>query len=283
MAKTKSPDIQVGGRSFLRIPIRTRVVMPEDDIVDGVRNFLFGPPGAGGFDLASLNIQRGRDHGLADYNATRAAYGLPRATSFDQITSDDEIADALEALYGSVDNVDLWVGALAENHLEGSSVGPLVSAIVSDQFQRIRDGDRFWYQNQFTGEQLEDLNELHLSDVIKRNTQITNLQSDVFRFNVSIRGSVYSDHNGDGDRDDADRGLKGWRVQLLNQEGEVIAVETTSASGRYTFDKLSLGTYEIQVVGKSGWTITTDERGEIVVTRGTNVSGVDVGYLEPQD
>ena len=29
--------------------------------VDDVRNFLFGPPGVGGFDLASLNIQRRRD------------------------------------------------------------------------------------------------------------------------------------------------------------------------------------------------------------------------------
>jgi hypothetical protein len=252
-------------------------------VVDGVRNFLFGPPGAGGFDLASLNIQRGRDHGLADYNDTRAAYGLPRVTSFDQITSDDEIADALREVYGSVDDIDLWVGCLAEDHADGSSVGPLVSAIVSDQFERVRDGDRFWYENQFTGEQLDDLRALRLCDVIQRNTQIDNIQSDVFRFDVSIRGRAYSDHDADGRRDGDDRGLSGWRVQLLDGEGDVVAVETTSSSGRYQFDGLELGTYEVRVVKKSGWTITTDDNGEIEITRGGAVSGVDIGYAEPAD
>src|SRR5207248_9031712 len=59
----------------------------DNKIVPELQNFLFGPPGAGGFDLAALNIQRGRDHGLADYNTTRRAYGLPAVTSFAQITS----------------------------------------------------------------------------------------------------------------------------------------------------------------------------------------------------
>ena len=57
-------------------------------VVDDVRNFLFGVPGAGGFDLASLNIQRGRDHGLPGYNQVRRDYGLSPAQSFADMSSD---------------------------------------------------------------------------------------------------------------------------------------------------------------------------------------------------
>jgi F420-0:gamma-glutamyl ligase len=39
MAKSKSPTIQVEGASYLRIPIKTKIVMPEDDIVDVVRTY----------------------------------------------------------------------------------------------------------------------------------------------------------------------------------------------------------------------------------------------------
>ena len=113
----------------------------DNQLVYSVRNFLFGPPGAGGFDLASLNIQRGRDHGLADYNTTREAFGMPRVTSFDQISSNPETVAALQQLYGSVDDVDLWVGGLAEDHAPNASVGPLFSTIIADQFTRIRDGE----------------------------------------------------------------------------------------------------------------------------------------------
>ena len=70
----------------------------DNKIVDSLRNMLFGPPGAGGLDLASLNIQRGRDHGLADYNATRAALGMPKVTSFSQITSDATRSGAVSAV-----------------------------------------------------------------------------------------------------------------------------------------------------------------------------------------
>ena len=149
-------------------------------VIDDVRNFLFGPPGAGGFDLASLNIQRGRDHGLPDYNQARIDMGLAPATNFADITSNVELQETLEQLYGDVDNVDVWVGGLAEDHVPGASVGELVYTVLVDQFQRIRDGDRFWYQNTFTGGKLAKLESTTLADVIRRNTDVTDLQENVF-------------------------------------------------------------------------------------------------------
>lgn len=156
--------------------------MQEVDVhvIDDVRNFLFGPPGAGGLDLASLNIQRGRDHGLPSYNDAREQYGLPRVTSFSQITSDAEVAANLEEVYGSVENIDVWVGGLAEDHVRGASVGPLVRAVLVDQFTRTRDGDRYWYQNSLTGRDLEMVSRTSLSDVIERNTDLTSVQQNAF-------------------------------------------------------------------------------------------------------
>ena len=95
-------------------------------VVDDLRNFLFGPPGAGGLDLAALNIQRGRDAGLPDYNELRTAFQLPALQSFSQITSNSALAQALSNVYGgNINNVDAWVGMLAEDHVQGASVGPL--------------------------------------------------------------------------------------------------------------------------------------------------------------
>lgn len=154
-------------------------------IVDGVRNFLFGPPGAGGLDLGVLNIMRGRDHGLPDYNSLRLAYGLTPAGDFEAIACDPALAAAMEAVYGSVDSVDAWVGGLAECHIGGASVGELVATVMADQFMRLRDGDRFFYLNDpFLWETdlggIIDLGEVSLARVILDNTTITSLQATLF-------------------------------------------------------------------------------------------------------
>ena len=161
-------------------------------VVDDVRNFLFGEPIPGGFDLPSLNIQRGRDHGLPDYNTVRVAFGLPAATSFADISMDPDVQAGLQSLYGDVNLVDAWVGAIAEDHVPGAAVGLLIATGLADQFTRARDGDRFWFLRDadLTGDDLAWLNTVRLSDIIRWNTSITNLQQNVFFMAVPEPGTL---------------------------------------------------------------------------------------------
>ena len=150
-------------------------------IVDGVRNFLFGPPGAGGLDLASLNIQRGRDHGLPSYNQVRTDLGLPPARYFAEITYDREIIQNLSQAYKSIDDIDIWVGGLAENHVSGALVGETFYTILKDQFERLRDGDRFWYERYFPQKLVNLIEKQTLAKIIRRNTRIgSELQDNAF-------------------------------------------------------------------------------------------------------
>lgn len=148
-------------------------------LVDGLRNFLVDPPA--GIDLAAINIQRGHDLGLGTLNQTREALGLAPYTSFDQLSSDPETAAAFEKAYGSIDAVDLWAGGLAEDHAEGAIIGPTFGKIIGDQFTALRDGDRYYFENQkFDKQTLNEIKDTTLSDLILRNTDTTAMQSDAF-------------------------------------------------------------------------------------------------------
>ena len=154
----------------------------DTQIIDEVRNFLFGQPGQGGFDLASLNIQRGRDHGLNDINSTRVALGLSAYDDFLDLTGgDDSLAFQLASEYNSIDDVDLWIGGLAEAHVNGGLVGETFNSILTDQFLRTRDGDRFFFTSELDHLLLLDSNfeSTLLSDIILRNTNIASIQSNV--------------------------------------------------------------------------------------------------------
>jgi hypothetical protein len=132
--------------------------------------------------LDAIDIQRARDHGIPDYNTLREASGLARVTSFSEITSDVGVQRAIEAVYGNVDAIDPLVGVLAEDLLPGASVGPITAAGYLTQFSRLRDGDRFWYENDpaFDDSEVAALHGTRLSDVIRRNTGVENLPNDVF-------------------------------------------------------------------------------------------------------
>ena len=75
----------------------------------------------------------------------------------------------LETLYGEncLKDVDLYVGGMLES---GEDPGPLFQAIMLEQFGRLRDGDRFWFENGesgvFTAEEVEAIRKVTLWDVI---------------------------------------------------------------------------------------------------------------------
>jgi peroxidase len=252
--------------------------------ISDVRNLLFGTSGEGGQDLIALDIQRGRDHGLPDYNTMRAAYGLPRVTSFAQITSNVQVQHELEEAYGNVNDIDAFEGGLAEDHVPGSDVGPLFQAIMVNQFTRQETGDRFFYLNEsWTPAETKIFQQGNtLAKVIEANTTITNLQSDVFAFYASISGTVFTDANHNARQDRGELGLANATVNLLDAtDGSVIATTKTDRSGNYQFtavEGLSTGRFRIQEVLPPGWTQTTAAPAVQAITRGdTFIGGINFG------
>ncbi|EGJ29894.1 MULTISPECIES: peroxidase family protein [Moorena] len=188
----------------------------DTDIVFDLRNALV--PGAIGFDLYSANQQRGRDHGLADYNQVRASLGLPRVTTFAEITSNAELANTLENLYQTVEDIDLLIGLFAEDPVAPSSAGETIQAMLWEQYERIRDSDRFWFERPiedggfFTQEEIAAIKEVTFADIIKLNTEITTIPDNAF--------VISSDNNPSSDGLLDLTGLSGQATATVTREAD---------------------------------------------------------------
>jgi peroxidase len=152
--------------------------------VAALRNLLFASLVGGDvdeMDLIAIDIQRERDVGLGTLNQTRTAIGFKPYGSFEELTTDPVLQTTLRAVYGNIDNVDLFMGGLAENHASGALVGPTFQTIIARQFHALRAGDRFFWRNEgFNQEAAWMISTTTLADIIKRNTDTPNLQANVF-------------------------------------------------------------------------------------------------------
>lgn len=151
---------------------------------------LFQTPGHHyGMDLASLNMQRGRDHGLPAYNIWREQCGLHRFSNWGELLQvmDDDTVGRLAAVYRHVDDIDLFPGGLAEKPVIRGLVGPTFACILGQQFLNLRRGDRFWFENgglvsSLTPEQLREVRKVTLARVLCDNLDdIDELQPSLFR------------------------------------------------------------------------------------------------------
>ena len=106
----------------------------DRELAKGLLNNLFERPGSPGLNLAALNVQRGRDHGLPGYNAYRRFCGFKDAKSFydtrDEIPSRHN-REILSKLYNNDPNIaDLWVAGLAETPAFPGLVGQTFKCII---------------------------------------------------------------------------------------------------------------------------------------------------------
>jgi len=161
---------------------RVDATFPED-----ITNNLFDV-GKKGMDLIALNIQRGRDHGLAGYTKYRELCGLGRANNFNDLRNqmDQFKIDDLRRIYTNVDDIDLFVGMLSERPQNDSILGVTALCIIGDQFSRLRQGDRYFYDlanspGSFSSSELEKIRESSFARILCDNSNVGDMQPLAFQ------------------------------------------------------------------------------------------------------
>ncbi|XP_014215502.1 peroxidase-like [Copidosoma floridanum] len=146
----------------------------DEFISEELTGHLFQTPGFPfGMDLASINVQRGRDHGIPAFADYRLPCGLSPVrdwTDLERVLT-PRSAGKLRDLYAAVEDVDLFTAGLAEKPVAGGLVGPTFACIIAQQFRNLRKGDRFWYENPFlengfTPAQLQQIRKVTLAQVL---------------------------------------------------------------------------------------------------------------------
>ena len=183
-------------RGMLRQPSR----QADEYFTSGIINRLFGFD----LDLISLNIQRGRDHGLPRFLVWRdfcqtflTSRGISVAAANLGIFNNSVNALNIERMFGTLDSVDPFTGITAEAKFKGQSsesiLGVTQACIFALQFNDLRAGDRFFYENPgvFTPAQVAELKSASLSKVICDNSDnIPRIQKNALRLANDISNPV---------------------------------------------------------------------------------------------
>lgn len=162
-------------------------------VVDGNRNQLFGvtvSPITGlpvSTDLTVFNMTRGRDHGVNDYGKLREAVGLRPYAGWDDWAADNNVSaqrvESLKRLYNNdFAKLDAYVAGLLEKPWQDSSLGETFTRATAIQYEALRDGDRFYYENRLAGspDLLAEVNRTTMADILERNTGIEHVYREAF-------------------------------------------------------------------------------------------------------
>ncbi|KAM4573654.1 dual oxidase 1 [Odontesthes bonariensis] len=174
----------------LLMGMASQIAEQEDNIVvEDLRDYMYGPLRFTRTDVVATTIQRGRDFGLRSYTEMRKALDLPPIKTFEEInpelnrTKPKLLHDIAELYNRDISKLELFPGGLLESH---DGPGPVFTAIILDQFERVRNGDRFWFENKqnglFTDEEIQTIRTVTYHDVLIAVTsaEVTDIQNNVF-------------------------------------------------------------------------------------------------------
>ncbi|XP_008288990.1 dual oxidase 1 [Stegastes partitus] len=173
--KRQSVNVKTGQDvDDLLMGMASQIAEREDNVVvEDLRDYMYGPLRFTRSDLVAMTIQRGRDFGLRSYTEIRSALNLPPVKTFGDInpelnsTNPQLLQDVAEMYNGDISKLELFPGGLLES-LDGP--GPVFSAVILDQFERIRNGDRFWFENKqnglFTDEEIQTILNITYHDIL---------------------------------------------------------------------------------------------------------------------
>lgn len=216
---------------------------PTQNLNSELTEKLFYSSHAVALDLAAINIQRGRDHAIPAYTKWRQFCNMSDVETFEDLANeipDKTVRNKLERLYGSVHNIDVWVGGILESQVDGGKVGPLFRCILIEQFKRLRDGDRLWYENPslFKLDQLKEIKKTSLARILCDNgDKIDTIGEDVFLLPDEQDGLISCDDLPSVDlrywvecescSDDGDRESRLTRNRRENASPELIELRVT--------------------------------------------------------
>lgn len=111
----------------------------------------------------------------------------------------------------------------------------------------------------------------------------------------SISGICYEDGNFSGKKDGKEKVVSGLTVQLLDENGLLVAEDKTNAKGKYVFEGLVPGHYTVSLMAKSGYAFTKLGEGNAIINQnggkgasnliylalGEEKTGIDCGMILP--
>uniref|UniRef100_A0A8C6XMV9 NAD(P)H oxidase (H2O2-forming) n=1 Tax=Naja naja TaxID=35670 RepID=A0A8C6XMV9_NAJNA len=165
----------------LLLGMSSQITKQEDNVVvEDLRDYWYGTVKFSRMDFVASWIQRGRDIGLSTYNKVREFFGLQPAKKWTDINHKNQtILESTRDLYGDrLESLEMLLGGMLEEN------ETLFRAILEDQFVRLRDGDRFWFENPknglFTSEEIVAIKNTTFSHVLAAVMYTENIQANVF-------------------------------------------------------------------------------------------------------